>query len=138
MIDKVWELKRQLGNVTNIYVDSANLEIIQTLKRDFREPYEDQYIKDKIAWCKKNNLLVENYMKIVPVSFSSDGPNMLIHLKRLLEHPNNLVAIHPRYDKLITSLRTAVATEMKLDKEATSYDDLLDAFRMVAYFYRVK
>jgi hypothetical protein len=57
MIDKVWELKRQLGNVTNIYVDSANPEIIQTLKRDFREPYEDQYIKDKIAWCKKKTYL---------------------------------------------------------------------------------
>jgi hypothetical protein len=100
MIDKVWELKRQLGNVTNIYVDSANPEIIQTLKRDFREPHEDQYVREKIAWCKKNNLLVENYMKIVPVSFSSDGPNMLIHLKRLLEHPNNLVAINPKFVNL--------------------------------------
>ena len=38
MIDKVRELKRKLGNVTNIYVDSANPEIIQTLKPDFNEP----------------------------------------------------------------------------------------------------
>ena len=137
MIDKVWDLKRRLGNVTNIYVDAANPEIIQTLKRDFNEPHQDQYVKDKIAWCKKNNLLLENYMFVVPVSFSTDGPNMLQHLKTLLEDSDNIVAIHPRYNKLLIALRTAIANEMKLDKEQTSYNDLLDAFRMAMSFYRM-
>ncbi|MGB7678169.1 MAG: hypothetical protein WBL49_05120, partial [Nitrososphaeraceae archaeon] len=79
MIDKVWELKRKLGNVTNIYVDSANPEIIQTLKPDFNGPHSDQYVKEKVAFCRKNKLLVENYMIIVPVSFSVDGSKLLIH-----------------------------------------------------------
>jgi hypothetical protein len=35
-----------------------------------------------------------------------------------------------KYDKLITSLRTAYATELDLDKKQTSYDDLLDALRL--------
>ena len=38
-------------------------------------------------------------------------------------------AIQEKYDKLIASLRTAWALELSLDKEQTSYDDLLDALR---------
>ena len=47
-----------------------------------------------------------------------------------------LIAIHPSFEKLITSLRTAVANEYKLDKEETSYDDILDAFRLSLQFYK--
>jgi hypothetical protein len=40
------------------------------------------------------------------------------------------LAIDPKYDKLLTSLRTAYANELTLDKEQTSYNDLLDALRL--------
>jgi hypothetical protein len=40
------------------------------------------------------------------------------------------LAIPEKYDKLITSLRTAWARELSLDKKETSYDDLLDAPRL--------
>jgi hypothetical protein len=40
------------------------------------------------------------------------------------------LAISEKYDKLITSLRTATVNEYTLDKEATSYDDLLDGLRL--------
>ena len=40
------------------------------------------------------------------------------------------LAIQEKYDKLITSLRTAWALELSLDKKETSYDDLLDALRL--------
>jgi hypothetical protein len=136
MIDKVFELRQRLGHVTNIYCDSANPEIIQELKRGVNETYDNQYVKEKIAFCKKNRLLVENYMIIVPINFV-DSPNLLAHAKALLESPDNLIAIHPRYDKLLTALRTASATEMKLDKSETSYDDILDSFRMALSFYRM-
>ena len=56
---------------------------------------------------------------------------MLAHCKELLEYQNGMVSIHPRFNKLITALRTAVENgEGVLDKEATSHDDLMDAFRM--------
>jgi hypothetical protein len=46
------------------------------------------------------------------------------------------VAIHPRFSKRITSLRTAVENgEGSLDKAATSHDDLLDAFRPSLMFW---
>jgi len=40
------------------------------------------------------------------------------------------LAIPRKYDKLITSLRTAYAKELSLDKKETSYDDQLDALRL--------
>lgn len=40
------------------------------------------------------------------------------------------------FDKLITSLRTAVDNEGKLDKETTSYNDIFDAFRLSLRMYK--
>jgi hypothetical protein len=57
-------------------------------------------------------------------------------LEELLEHQNGQVAIHPRFNKLITALRTAVENgEGMLDKEATSHDDCFDAFRLSLMFW---
>jgi hypothetical protein len=53
-------------------------------------------------------------MFIVPVPFSIGGAQMLQHCKSL-ESENNIVAINPRFNILITSLRTAVANEYRLD-----------------------
>jgi hypothetical protein len=124
MIDKVWKQKQQYEHVTNIYVDAANPEIWQALKKEFGERYDEQYIRETIAYAKKYNLHVEDQMFIVPVPFSIEGAKMLQHAKWLLEERqedgSSLIAIHSRFDKMITALRTAVANEYKLDKEQTS------------------
>ena len=60
-------------------------------------------------------------MKIIPVPFSVEGARMLQHAKSLVEDidddGSSLVAIHPKFDKLLTGLRTAMANEYKLDKD---------------------
>ena len=53
----------------------------------------------------------------------------------MLEYSNGNVPIHPRFSKLITALRTAVDNDGVLDKEATSYNDIFDAFRLALKFY---
>ena len=64
---------------------------------------------------------------------------MLGHCKMILEHEPRKIAINPdRFDKLITSLRTAVDIDGTLDKEATSYNDIFDAFRLALKFYRFR
>lgn len=122
------------------YVDAANPEVWQALKREFDENYDDHYVKDQIAECRKYNLHVEDRMFIVPTSFSIKGAEMLQHTKWLLEETeedgSSLIAIHPSFNKLLTALRTAVANEYKLDKEQTSYNDILDAFRLSLQFYK--
>jgi hypothetical protein len=46
------------------------------------------------------------------------------------------MGIHPKFNKLITSLRTAVEKgDGTLDKEATSHDDCLDAFSLPLMFW---
>jgi len=46
------------------------------------------------------------------------------------------IAINPAFDKLITSLRTAVAEENTLDKESTSHPDIFDAYRLTLKDYK--
>jgi hypothetical protein len=140
MIQKIWQLKQQYGHVSNIYVDTANPEVWQALKREFDENYDDHYVRDQIAEYRKYHLHIEDRMFVVPVPFSVEGAKMLAHTKWLLEETDedggSLVAIHPRFNKLLMTLRTAVAHEYKLQKEETSYDDILDAFRLALTFYR--
>jgi hypothetical protein len=135
MIDRVWEIKKQLGNIW-IYCDAANPVIWQDLKKEFGETYSNKYVFDKLAEYEKRNLNPANDMRIIPVPFSTQGAAMLQHAKSLVENPEGLIAIDKRFDKLLTALRTAVANEYKLKKEETSYHDILDAFRLALQFFR--
>jgi hypothetical protein len=75
-------------------------------------------------------------MKIAPVNFNTGHKAMLGHCKMILEDDRGRIAINPdRFDKLITSLRTAVDNDGTLDKEATSYNDIFAAFRLALKFY---
>jgi hypothetical protein len=138
MIQKIWQLKQKYGHITNIYVDAANPEVWESLKREFGEPFNQQYMASQIADCKKYNLHIEDRMIVVPVPFSVEGAKMLQHAKWLLEETDEdgSSSIEERFDKLVTALRTAVANEYKLDKEVTSYSDTLDAFRLALTFYK--
>ncbi len=55
----------------------------------------------------------------------------------VLQSDSVIIAINPnRFDNLIIALRTAVDNDGTLDKEATSYNDIFDAFRSALKFYR--
>jgi hypothetical protein len=57
----------------------------------------------------------------------------------MLEDDGGRIAINPdKFDKLITSLRTAVDIDGTLDKESTSYNDIFDAFRLALKFYHYR
>jgi hypothetical protein len=140
MINRIWEIKQKCGYISNIYTDAANPEIWESLKRELDERYDNQYVRDQFAYCRKYNLHIEDRMIVVPVPFSVEGAKMLQHAKYIMEETDedgsSLIAIDKRFDKLLTGLRTAVANEYKLDKEVTSYDDIVDAFRLALTFYK--
>jgi hypothetical protein len=100
--------------VQKIYIDAANPSFIRSLKLAVgdREDYENQ-----IAYYKKMKWNWHNHMNVIPVGFNVEHKEMLGHAKMILE--KGLVAINPAFVKLVTSLRTAVAEENSLDKEAT-------------------
>jgi len=134
MLEKIFELVMNY-RVDNIYVDGANPEFIRSLKMDMRESSDPAYYNEYIEMARKNRLNLEDYMKVIPVQFAREHKSMLTHCKMLLEQ--GALQIDPRFDKLIISLRTAVENgEGILDKKATTYNDVFDAFRLSMKFYQ--
>jgi hypothetical protein len=133
MLSTVWYLFRRFGKINKIYIDGSNPSFIRALKIQIGEDEEyEEIIKE--AKSRKRNY--EHDMDVVPVNFSTEHKSMLGNCKMLLEREGGYIAINPKFDKLITSLRTAVENDGILDKEATSYDDVFDAFRLALCFYR--
>ena len=125
---------------SRIFVDGANPSFISTLKDRVDE--DTEYDK-QIAFYKHNYPSVydleflEQNMFVIPVAFNKEHKHMLAHCKEMMEYQNGMVSIHPRYNKLITALRTAVENgEGSLDKEATSFDDCFDSFRLSLMFWK--
>ena len=70
-------------------------------------------------------------MCVIPINFRNEHKTMLLHAKRILETGNEQIAIHPSFNKLIVALWTAVEKgDGSLDKDATSHNDVFDAFRL--------
>jgi hypothetical protein len=84
---------------------------------------------------KKRPLLLLTYFSSILVQYGSIS--IPINFSSWLVHgtidKDNLIAIDKWFDKLLTALR---ANEYKLDKEATSYHDILDAFRLSLQLYQ--
>jgi hypothetical protein len=122
-------------NVDKVYIDGANPSFIKSLKLQIGEDAD----YDKVIARYRSEGLGDatKDMKIVPVNFKSEHKAMLGHCKMILEDDRGKIAINPdKFDKLITALRTAVHNDGTLDKEATSYNDIFDAFRLALKFYR--
>jgi hypothetical protein len=100
MINRIWEIKQKCGYIYNICTDAANPEIWESLKREFVERYDNQYVRDQFAFCKKYNLHIEDRMIVVLVPFSVEGAHMLQHSKWLMEETeedgSSLIAIDKR------------------------------------------
>ena len=119
--------------VDKVYIDGANPSFIRSLKLQIGEdPEYDKVIARYKADGFDSDVALKD-MKVVPVSFGKEHKSMLGHCKMILEQEagNEKIAINPdKFDKLITSLRTAADNDGTLDKESTSYNDIFDAFRI--------
>ncbi|MGH9974096.1 MAG: hypothetical protein ACRD93_09390, partial [Nitrososphaeraceae archaeon] len=74
---------------------------ITTLKELVGESTRWEYIQEKTLYCKKHNLDLARFMTVVPVPFAVNGKDMIMHTKELLEYERPLIAIHPKFEKLI-------------------------------------
>jgi hypothetical protein len=138
MLQEVWNIRNLVGSLDNVYIDMANVEFIEAVKQDFGENTNWQYIHDTLNKYKKMNSRIENVMRVVPVSFSQEGPSMLVHVKNLLDHEDNLIIINPKHEELISALKGAVSTEYKLNKQESVFSDLTDAFRLAAKYFKLE
>jgi hypothetical protein len=123
---------------SRIFVDGANPSFIRALKDRIGEDSDYERVVSHLKTNYGHNFGLQSLiynMFVVPVAFNREHKSMLSHTKQMIEYDNGRVSIDPRFTKLITSLRTAVADEWSLDKEATSHDDLFDAFRLSLQFW---
>lgn len=132
MLDKVYWLYRQV-DPHKVCVDGSAADFVQSLKLKIGErgdyPREKQQYKVQgIDW--------EKSTKILPLYFGRQNKQMLTHTKNLID--NQLVAIHPKFDKLITFLRTASEEQGVIDKDKTSYHDIGDSFMLSLWYFQVQ
>src|SRR5919197_34699 len=121
--------------VNKVYIDGSNPSFIKSLKLQIGE--DADYDKVIARYRLEGLGDATRDMIIAPVNFNKEHKATLGHCKMILEQEPGKIAINPeKFDKLITALRTAVDNDGTLDKEATSYNDIFDAFRLALKFYR--
>lgn len=135
MIDRIFDIQRQHGEISAIYCDAANPEFWMELKKQYNERYSKDYVFERLAHYEETNSDPNIEMKIIPLAFSKMGKEMLQHAKSIVEENPNVMLIDKRFDKLLIALRTCKANEYLMDKRATSYNDILDAFRLSLQYY---
>jgi hypothetical protein len=123
--DLLWDF--HLKYPMNLYylIDGSNRAMVNLLKIKFGEP---------LNWDSKT--AGPNNMTVIPVNFATEHKTMLSHLHVMIT--DKYLVIPEEHDKLIISLRTAYAKDLTLDKEQTSYNDLLDALRLSLKGYIIK
>ena len=108
-------------------------DFVQSLKLKIGE--RGDYLKEKQEY-KAQGLDWEKSTKILPLYFGRQNRQMLTHTKTLID--NQLVAIHSKFDKLITFLRTASEEQGVIDKDKTSYHDIGDSFMLSLWYFQTQ
>ena len=117
MREKCWSLIKAF-KIRKIYIDGSALSFVKSLKIVLGE-------RSNYDTVPKEHY---RFMRVQPVSFAARHKEMLSYAKSLVE--GDYIRIHPTEQKLIISLKTAFEVDGTLSKEETSYDDLLDSFRL--------
>jgi hypothetical protein len=126
IVNLCWDIWQQYGYMNTLfYVDGSMRALVNLLKIRWHET---------LNWDTGD--VSPELVKIIPVNFNTEHKNMLSNLHAVIS--KGYLAIPEKYDKLLTSLRTAHAKELTLDKEQTSYDDLLDALRLSLKAYAIE
>lgn len=134
IVDECFRILEKYQNVY-FWVDRSNAGFVTELKTRFDEPLD---------WMEEDtDYLHPDNMRVIPVNFSTEHKNMLSHLYQKMNKPMvaisrgkiDNVPLGQEFYKLEIALRSAQAKEYSLDKEETSYDDMLDALRLACLGY---
>jgi hypothetical protein len=139
--DTILALRKQYGNVLNIAIDATSRqEFCMSLKNRIGESSYWPHIKKKMDESKQKNIPLEKRMIVVPIIFNTESKLfMSAHTQQLLDDPRNLVAINPKFNNLILSLKAAQFDDRGLlDKDESIHNDWLDAFMMLCTFVKFK
>jgi hypothetical protein len=125
IVDLCYDFHRQYYPNIRFLVDGSNAGFLRQMRVTFGEDPDYDY-RD----------MNPETNEIIGVNFSTEHKQMLSHLYLMVNE--GLLAIPDKYEKLIISLRTCQTKDYSLDKEQTSYDDLLDGLRLSLKGYNIK
>jgi hypothetical protein len=141
MLDRVLQLRKKYGNVLNIFYDATSRNEFGTaLKTKISEVSYWPKVKQKMEESIRRGISIEKRMVVVPVIFSTESKlQMSAKLQQILDDSRGLIAIPPKFNKLIVSLKSAVFDERGLlDKNISLYNDWLDCLFMATKFFRFR
>jgi hypothetical protein len=128
IVNLCWDIWKRHNFMNTVYfIDGSNRAMVNLLKIRWQE---------SLFWETTQDFGHNSNIKIRPVNFNTEHKNMLSNLHAIIS--KGYLAIDEKHDKLLTSLRTAWAKELDLDKNQTSYDDLLDALRLSLKGYTIE
>ena len=137
MIDLIRALKNK-HHITKIFRDASNAGFISTLKYqlgdyDYRTYTEQKNIINHMYDPRRDY----NNVQVFPINFATMHKDMLDHTNELLSAKK--IRIHPIFQKIdnIIENRCREYYTGNLDKDATSYNDIFDAFRMSLLNYKL-
>jgi len=126
IVNLCWDIWKRNGFMNTLFfIDGSNRAMVNLLKIRWDE---------SLNWESKQSF--GDNIKIRPVNFSTEHKDMLSNLHAIIS--KGYLAIPKEHDKLLTSLRTAYAKELDLQKDQTSYNDLLDGLRLSMKGYCIK
>jgi hypothetical protein len=142
IIERVIRLNNK-HHIGRILVDASNAGFISSLKQQIGDFDYKSYVQNDRVMKHIDDSRLRSYSSnviVFPVNFGTMHGEMLFHVNSILSARR--LRIHPSFNKLITSLRTAQVLNDKwsLDKDQTSYNDILDSFRLslLNYYFAAK
>jgi hypothetical protein len=141
-IDLVVSLRQRL-RVQNIFIDASAAGFVTSLKyrlgdQDYNSYESDRKeVPDNIIDKLGHHLAYGKRYAVKPVNFGTMHRELLAHDLQIIS--KHRIRIHPSFDKLTVALRTAtLKPNGTLDKENTSYNDVLDAWSLSNLNYYFK
>jgi len=118
--NRLHEIYRKYGTNTHFFVDGSNAGSVNQAKMKFGE---------NLNWRKQD--LFNKRDRIHPIHFGVDQEHKKLLFAMFDLCTKGMLAIDKRYEKLITSMRTAQMIDWDLDKSQTVHNDHLDACRLM-------
>ena len=142
IVSEVLFIVRNFSNVQKIFIDDSSAVVARELKLEFGERLdwatELNELRKERGFTDDQILQFCDWIRIFPINFRQTRKEMLWRVKRLLDE--GMLKIPEQFERLIISLRTAVAVDGALDKSSTSgteFSDSLDSLQLSCCGYTI-
>lgn len=130
-----WQSLIRKYKVSKIYVDGNNSNVIQTLKAKLRDyPVKPLEYAKVLARARQTNRHPSEYMNVVPVYNGTQGEEILLNAKSIVEYRRNIAIDEEDHLQLIRQMRSAVQKPTGyLDKDDSDKSKSFDALEALFY-----